>query len=416
MVLALSAAGPASADDPSRIETFTVFSPALASNTSVDVLLPSGYDEHSAERYPVLYLLHGGFEDYTYWQQAGIQQVVGDRQWIVVIPDGGSLGFYTDWYNGGSFGLPRWEDYHIGELIPAIDARYRTIADRTARAVAGDSMGGFGATSYAARHPDFFGAAASISGMVQIREPGETLITTGLAPNAFGDPASNTIYWAGHNPNDLAANLRDTQLELSVGNGEPGSQDVADNKPVVAVAAPEELDFKIGNDQFDATLTGLGIAHQYSVSGGVHQQSYFVEQLQGRVLPFLEHAFANPRPRPGSWSYMAIEPSFSVWGWSFQVRQRPAREFLRLSGVSDAGLTATGSGSVDVQTPTDFVPGAVYRVGDQTVAADPAGRLSFAIDLGPGHTADEYTPQEQAQAAADPGYWHTVRVGIEGKQ
>ena len=83
---------------------------------------------------------------------------------IVVMPDGGRGGWYSNWHNGGRGGPPAWESYHIGQLIPLVDRRFRTVAARRGRAIAGLSMGGFGAFSYAARHPDLFTAAASFSG------------------------------------------------------------------------------------------------------------------------------------------------------------------------------------------------------------------------------------------------------------
>src|SRR5438128_1855963 len=59
-----------------------------------------------------------------------------------------------------------WETYHMRELIPWIDSHYPTVADRSGRAIAGLSMGGFGAMTYAAKHPDLFAAAGSFSGAV----------------------------------------------------------------------------------------------------------------------------------------------------------------------------------------------------------------------------------------------------------
>ncbi len=82
---------------------------------------------------------------------------------IVVSPNGDS-GYWSDWYNGGALGPPMYETYVIDQLIPLIDANFRTIADRSQRAVMGVSMGGYGAMMLAARHPDLFAAAANISG------------------------------------------------------------------------------------------------------------------------------------------------------------------------------------------------------------------------------------------------------------
>lgn len=412
MALALGLAGPAVAS-ASRVETLTLHSEALAADAQVNVLLPTGYDDESSRRYPVLYLLHGGSEDHHYWaERVELQALVGDRRWIVVMPDGGSNGFYTDWWNGGAGGPPRWESFHIGELLPEIDRRYRTIPDRSARAVAGVSMGGFGAMAWAARHPDLFGAAASMSGMVNTREPGETMITVGLANNVFGSPISNTVYWAGHNPTDLAGNLGATALELSTGTGQPDAQDAQDMNAFVTAGVLLEGDIKQGNDQFAAALTSAGVPYEYTTYPGVHHIRYFTAELRDYVIPFLDRAFATPRPWPSHWSFQAIEPSFSVWNWQFSVA-RPAREFLRLTNVSAGGLTATGSGVVHVRTAPLYDAGTVYRVGNVPVTADADGRLAFDVDLGPGHTVDEYQSEQQARAAADPGYWHTATVAIE---
>ena len=62
-------------------------------------------------------------------------------------------------------------------------------------------MGGFGAMSYAARHPDLFGAAASFSGAVDTNNPLDIAIT---GDEPFGPRATQEIRWRGHNPTDLA--------------------------------------------------------------------------------------------------------------------------------------------------------------------------------------------------------------------
>ena len=56
--------------------------------------------------------------------------------------------------------MPKLETFTIEQLIPWVDGHYRAAARRRGRAVAGLSMGGFGAMSYAARHPDLFASAA----------------------------------------------------------------------------------------------------------------------------------------------------------------------------------------------------------------------------------------------------------------
>src|SRR3954471_24727289 len=89
---------------------------------------------------------------------------------IVVSPNGDS-GYWSDWFNNGLFGPPKYETYVIRQLIPIIDARFRTLPRRSARAVMGISMGGSGSMMFAARHPDLFAAAASLSGAVDSNLP-----------------------------------------------------------------------------------------------------------------------------------------------------------------------------------------------------------------------------------------------------
>ena len=97
---------------------------------------------------------HGAVDDYRSWSDKGdVEAITAGSDLIVVMPDSGAFQGYVDWFNAGRFGPPAWETYHVGELIPWIDANYRTLASRRGRAIAGLSMGGGGAMHYAAKHP-----------------------------------------------------------------------------------------------------------------------------------------------------------------------------------------------------------------------------------------------------------------------
>jgi hypothetical protein len=141
---------------------------------------------------------------------------------LVVMPDGGRVGFYSDWLAG-----PGWERFHTEELPQLPASRYRA-SDR--RAVAGNSMGGLGALTYTAPHPGLFAAAASFSGIVHTRlSPDESRIYLGLIDSegehpyaVWGAPTVDRQIWAAHNPYDLAQDLLTTPLFISVGNGLPG--------------------------------------------------------------------------------------------------------------------------------------------------------------------------------------------------
>jgi putative tributyrin esterase len=128
------------------------------------VLLPKDYAT-SARRYPVLYLLHGlyGNED-DWWIRSGLASYAARYGLIIVTPGVGDT-----WYaNSVSDERARYEDVIVKDLIPYIDGRYRTLASREGRAIAGLSMGGLAAMKFALRYPDLFVFAGSMSGAFDV--------------------------------------------------------------------------------------------------------------------------------------------------------------------------------------------------------------------------------------------------------
>ena len=186
-----SAALPAPA--AGHAQTITFHSDALGVDKQAVVYLPASYERSPARRYPVFYYLHGLGGDETNWIKAGHLDTAADRlglDAIVVMPDGDD-DFYVDSAEpidydacmSGGAGLfvtsalkidrrahecvrkRDYETYITRDLIGYVDGHYRTIAARDGRAVAGLSMGGFGALMLAGRHPELFAAAASHSGV-----------------------------------------------------------------------------------------------------------------------------------------------------------------------------------------------------------------------------------------------------------
>jgi S-formylglutathione hydrolase FrmB len=145
-----------------REQDLSVQSPALGGQVSVRLLLPAHYETEKARLWPVLYLLHGCCDSYVSWTRStDIEQLTERSDILVVMPDGGKAGFYSDWQSG-----PRWETFHTTELPKLLTQHYRA---SPVAAVAGVSMGGLGALDYAARHPGMFTVAASFSGIVHTR-------------------------------------------------------------------------------------------------------------------------------------------------------------------------------------------------------------------------------------------------------
>jgi S-formylglutathione hydrolase FrmB len=270
----------------SRLLEYRAATSALDGPTSFRVLLPDGYADHPDRRYRVLYLLHGGTADFRWWTEEGdAQAITANVPAIVVMPDGGQGGWYADWYNAGLGGPPMWETYHLARLIPWVDAGFRT--DGT-RAIAGISMGGFGAMSYAARNPGVFVAAASFSGAVDLNSIPATLLVE-ISPlvalrvptAVFGPRLLNDARWRAHNPWDIAANLRGLHLAVYTGNGLPGPQD--------SLPLPDLTEFFVhaASVSFSTRLTSLGIAHTFDDYGpGTHTVPYWQRDLR-EELPAL---------------------------------------------------------------------------------------------------------------------------------
>lgn len=179
------------------ISTAKVAAHAVNGPHRVRITLPNDYFSSGATRYPVLYLLHGGAGgNSAQWTTGGgdVEGITNGRPIITVMPDGGKVGWYTNWVSQTG-GAQAWKDFHVGQLIGWIDANLRTIASKSGRAIAGLSMGGFGVIRYAQDRPDLFAYAGSFSGAVDLNDYGtrsvigEQAMQNGYSPSApFGNP------------------------------------------------------------------------------------------------------------------------------------------------------------------------------------------------------------------------------------
>jgi S-formylglutathione hydrolase FrmB len=416
-----------------RMRRITLRSPGLASESTTNVLLPENYDASGATRYPVLYLLHGGIGSYDDWRWNGVQGIVdqvseaeGLPPFITVMPDGGHWGFYSDWYGTDKAASqpdppPAWSKYHVGELVPWVDANFPTIASREGRAVAGLSMGGFGAMSYAARHPDVFSVAGSFSGAVHpnLDYPTGNAFLTGaslyfdqgnLRNCVWGDMVTQRVHWQDHDPTYLAENLGLTSLYIASGGGD-------ERLPAGLVSDPvEETCFRMSRALSDA-LGAEGIEHTLDFYGsGTHTWEYWLSDLR-KFLPLMTAAWTDPPPSAADepFDYRSAQPRFEVWDWSFET-DRDATEFTYLDEVSEDGLEVSGSGTLSVRTAPLYEPGTEYdvsfRLGTvpkrKLVRAGTNGRLEFDIDLGPAHGS-----QQQRFDAQEVDTWEHVEVTIE---
>jgi len=381
-----------------RVVDLAFRTPALASQTIVRVVLPAGFDPKAATRYPVLYLLHGGAGKYTDWTTGGgVEALTAGLPLITVMPDGGRSAWYTDWFNNGRRGPPMWETFHIGQLLPWIDTHYPTIAARRGRAIAGLSSGGFGAMSYAARHPDLFVAAAGFSGALDTNTPpvvaGKVIDALaaqdgGIPGSLFGLREIDEVRWRGHNPWDLAANFRNMTVVVRTGNGNAGGA-FGGGGPADPGGSALERACYMQSVSFHDRLAALGIDHVWDYYGaGTHNYAYWRRDLE-RTLPIFMAAFSAARPDPSPFSFTTIEPRYDIYGWSVHITRR-ALEFSSITRASGRGFRLSGSGTAVVTTASLYTPHKTYTArlrGDsgsqrRVLRADRDGRLHLTVPLG----------------------------------
>lgn len=376
-----------------RMTDYTVTTPSMARPVHFRVLLPVGYADHPRRRYPVLLLLHGGLDSYTSWTTKGdVERLTAPYPLITVMPyDGDGGGWNVDWYNGGRGGPPKYETWHLGEILPWVDREFRTYGDRAHRAVAGLSTGGFGTMHFATKRPDLFAYAAAFSGATDLvgNIPVvpivgyEAMVDGGMPDDIFGNRITHEIGWRAQNPVDLAVNVRDggPRLWLATGDGRHGPLDDGPGFD------PVEFDVRDMTLSFARRLTELGVPRTlWDYGPGTHTWAYWQRDLR-TVLPLMLQTFRDPPPLPRAVTYRAVDPVASVYGWTVRTRQL-REDFWTLSGADAAGFDLRGTGSATVTTPARYRPRAraTVRVGEldppRALRVGRDGRLAIDVPLG----------------------------------
>ncbi len=258
-----------------RVECASISSAILGRDLRYCVALPADYAASASRRYPTLYFLHGLFEDETSWSERGGEHVfetlAAEGQlgpFLVVLPDGGKS-FYVNSFDGRE----RYEDFFIQEFVPAIDRKYRTIADGAARGIGGTSMGGYGALHLAMRHPDVFGSASAHSAALLPKFPdpvpkeGRWSFYARVLQEPFGSPL-NQSYMEASNPLTLAQQpKRFAGLKLYFDCGDK-----------------DRYGFEVGAQMLDRILTEKNFPHEFALRSGDHGWTYLNQYLKYSLL------------------------------------------------------------------------------------------------------------------------------------
>lgn len=251
-----------------QVDTVTIHS-KMGHDLKNVVILPKSYAEGNT-RYPVVYLLHGCGGNYASWItiKPELPQLASQYNLIIVCPDG----LINSWYWNSPLNKDmQFEDYISDEVIRYTDSHYRTIADRSARAISGLSMGGHGAMWNAIRHRDVFGAVGSISGGLDIRP----FPTNWKMQNQLGEFASNKKRWDEHTVINLIPSLKDGDLAIII---DCGVDDF----------------FLEVNRRAHQSLLDHNIKHDYIERPGAHNNAYWNNSIDYQLL-FFHKFFAQPK-------------------------------------------------------------------------------------------------------------------------
>ena len=238
------------------------------------IMLPPGYDtattSHSPHRYPVLYFLHGlGDNEQTLFKGGGWDLIQDLRQkgqlsdFLVVTPEG-----KRSFYINSADGRVRYSDFFIREFIPYIESHYSIRRERSARAISGVSMGGYGALRFAFAYPELFSSVSAQSAALVAEPPQQA--ESGPLGTVFGNPI-DPRHWNENSPFVLAkrnrAAIRTSGLSIYFNCGRE-----------------DEFGFDKGAMELHRQLQAEGIQHEYHLYPGNHGAEYFLAHLGEALL------------------------------------------------------------------------------------------------------------------------------------
>jgi len=250
-------------------------SEAVGSDVSYYIYLPPGYEEDS-KRYPVVYWFHGAYgRPYSATPvvkrlDAAIREGEAPEMIVVSCLDPTGLSMWTNSKDGR---LPM-ETVIIDELIPHIDASYRTIADRSARGIEGFSMGGYGAAYLGIKYHELFSSVSVLAGALHTPETFRER-RRAIFDNVF---SGDTEY----------ANARSPWTVL------PDNADVVRGRTNVRIFVGADDGLLGWNRNYHTQLNELGIEHEWGVvPNSPHDLEVVMRNWEGDFFEYYRQAFAD---------------------------------------------------------------------------------------------------------------------------
>jgi endo-1,4-beta-xylanase len=285
-LLALAEAPPAAWLDPNRSEPAgthyrTFHSQLVGGDVSYLVYLPPTYQTEPVARFPVVYWLHGiGGDPHSgakFVEQLDLAIRAGKAPAVIaVLVHGMRDSFYNDSPDG------KWpvESVIIKELIPHVDATYRTVPRRESRAIEGYSMGGYGAAHLGFKYPEVFGIIGINAGaFVKPNRNG----FQGIFAKMFG---SDSDYVDANDPMEL---VRKNANQIR-------------GRTTIRIAVGDRDELQSRDKLLDDLLTQLKIVHQYELVPGIaHNGVLFYSKLGAGAFAFYQQALSGRAPNPANW-------------------------------------------------------------------------------------------------------------------
>jgi S-formylglutathione hydrolase FrmB len=266
-----------------RVECNKLPSRILARAIPYCVVLPSSFDSDKSQQFPILYFFHGLGDNEQFFIHSGAWNLTEDmrekdelRDFLIATPDADA-----SFYINSKDGKTRYEDFLLQEFFPFIEKRYRATPGRGHRAIAGISMGGYGALHLAFRHPELFISVSAHSAALIEKLPE----FVGASPNSprarvlgavFGSPP-DAAFWERNSPLTLArtADLKGLNIYFDCGD-------------------QDDYGFDSGAAALDKILTSRHIPHRFHIYPGRHDAAYFAEHLPASLV-FSAHALYDSR-------------------------------------------------------------------------------------------------------------------------